>query len=152
MVSSIWRGRSRLDRGDLRQDSLGASRPGTASGRSELVENDSQAEDVGAAVDPVPLAPGLLGTHVGGRAGESVPLAEVLLREHQAEVGDARFALEVEQDVGRLDVAVDQVCAYGRGGAPRAIRATISADSRNDGRPCWSRSARLLPGTYLETT
>ena len=60
----------------------------------------------------MPLAPRLLGTHVGGRAGESGALAEVLLRRGQAEVGDARLALEVEQDVGRLDVAVDQAALW----------------------------------------
>ena len=45
----------------------------------QLVEDHAQAEDVGPAVDPVPLAPGLLGAHVGGRPGVAGALAEVLV-------------------------------------------------------------------------
>jgi hypothetical protein len=55
------------------------------------------------------LAPSLLGTHVGGRAGEARSGAEVLLAQRQAEVRHHRLALAVDQDVRRLDVAVDQV-------------------------------------------
>ena len=58
----------------------------------QLVEDHAEAEDVGAAVDPVPLAPGLLGAHVGGRPGKPGPLAEVLVLEGQPEVGDVRLA------------------------------------------------------------
>ena len=40
----------------------------------QLVEDDAQAEDVGPAIDPVPLAPRLLGAHVGRRARQPAPL------------------------------------------------------------------------------
>ena len=53
----------------------------------QLVEDDAQAEDVGAAIDPMPLAPGLLGAHVGRRPGVARAGAEVRLTEGQAEVG-----------------------------------------------------------------
>ena len=79
----------------------------------QLVEDDAQAEDVRAAIDPVPLAPGLLGAHVGRRPGEPGSLAEVLVPQRQPEVGHVRLAVEVDQDVGRLDVPVDQVPRMG---------------------------------------
>ncbi len=84
--------RPRLGRGDLVHH-LG---PRVAAERlaagQQLVEDDAQAEDVRAAVDPVPLAPGLLGAHVGGRAGEPGALAVVLILEGQAEVGHPGLA------------------------------------------------------------
>ena len=92
------------------QTRIASERPSSG---QQLVEHDAQAEDVGAAIDPVPFAPGLLGTHVGGRAGEPAPLAEVLVPEGQPEVGHARLACCVDQDVGRLDVAVDQPSGVG---------------------------------------
>ena len=50
-----------------------------------------------------------LGAHVGHRAHERAALAErVLQLRDAAEVGDARLAREAEQDVLRLQVAVDQ--------------------------------------------
>ena len=45
-----------------------------------------------AAIDPVPFAAGLLGTHVGGRSGVAWPLADILLSQGQAEIGHERLA------------------------------------------------------------
>ena len=61
----------------------------------------------------MPLAPGLLGTHVGRRAGQPPTLAEVLILEGKPEIGHAGFARGVDQDVGGLDVPVDQPSAMG---------------------------------------
>jgi hypothetical protein len=107
----------------------------------ELVEHDAQAEDVRTAVDPVPLAPGLLRAHVRGSAGNPGLLAVVLIPQRQPEVGHARLALEIDQDVGRLDVAVDQ--APGMGMVQRsATVATSSADWRTTTGPCPFGSAK----------
>ena len=79
----------------------------TLSGQ-KLVEDDAEAEDVGSAVDAVPLAVGLLGAHVRRSAGESVALAEVGVLEREAEVGENRRSGRVDEDVGRLYVAMDE--------------------------------------------
>ena len=54
----------------------------------QLVEDDAQAEDVRTPIDPVTLAPGLLGAHVGGCSSQPATLAEVLVPEGKPEVGD----------------------------------------------------------------
>ena len=54
------------------------------------------------------LAARLLGAHVRGRSRQSAPLAEVLVLEGQPEVGDRGLTRGVDEDVGGLDVAVDQ--------------------------------------------
>ena len=64
------------------------------------------------------LAPGLLGGHVLRRAGDDAALrqAGVVDRAGQAEVGDLDpLDAVLQQDVGRLDVAVDQPLGVGRG-------------------------------------
>ena len=58
----------------------------------QLVENDAQAEDVGAAIDPMPLATGLLGTHVRRSSGNPAPLPKSSSLQCQTEVGDERLA------------------------------------------------------------
>src|SRR5262249_57080073 len=55
-------------------------RPATG---QELVEYDAQAEDIRSAVDPVPLAPGLLGAHVRGGSAELALLAATVRPERQ---------------------------------------------------------------------
>ena len=79
----------------------------------QLVEDHAQAEDVRSPIDPVTFAPGLLGAHVGGRPSEPATLAEVLVLEGKPEVGDAGLARGVDQDVGGLDVPVDQPSGVG---------------------------------------
>src|SRR5207253_11267673 len=59
------------------------------------------------------FATGLFGTHVGGSTGPGRSLAEYDVAQGQAEVGDDRVAFGVEQDVGRLDVAMDQAALMG---------------------------------------
>jgi hypothetical protein len=64
--------------------------------------------------EPAALAAGLLGRHVAGCAddGPGGGQAGVLVGAlGQAEVGDARLALGVDQDVGRLEVAVQHAAA-----------------------------------------
>jgi hypothetical protein len=101
--------RSRLLRLDLLQHGFQALRVEGPLPGEQHVQDDAEAVDVGAGIDAVPLAPGLLRTHVRRGAGEAPPGAEVLLAQGQAEVRHHRLALAVNQDVRRLDVAVNQV-------------------------------------------
>ena len=116
----------------------------------QLVEDDAEAEDVGAAIDAVPFAAGLLGTHVGGRAGVARPVAHVLLAQGQAEIGDERPAGGVEQDVARLDVAVDEALRWWACCSASATVATSAAGCRA-GRPCADRPARVRPSMNFDT-
>ena len=88
------------------------------------VQHGAQAEQVGAVVDR--LAPGLLGRHEQGRAGDDAALGQagVVHRAGQAEVGDLH-ALDavLQQDVRRLDVAMDQPLRVGRGQARCGLHA-----------------------------
>ena len=79
----------------------------------QFVEDDAQAEDVAAAIDPMPFATGLFRTHVGGRPGVARPLAHVLLSQGQPEIGHERLAALVEQNVARLDVPMHQPLLVG---------------------------------------
>jgi hypothetical protein len=81
-----------------------------------LVEHAPQAVDVAPAVDRT-LAAGLLRAHVGRRADRSARLGEPIVtgglhRGGDTEVGDDRLIV-LEQDVLRLDVAVDHAVAVG---------------------------------------
>ena len=82
----------------------------------QLVEDDAEAVDVAAGVDPVRLAAGLLGAHVGRRAQHLAVEGHrrlVGLALGQAEVHQVRPAVVVEHDVRRLDVAVDDAVVVG---------------------------------------
>ena len=73
------------------------------------IEDDADRPDVGPPVQAVGLAAHLLGSHVRKRAGHLAPPQPLNLLVHgQPEVADLGPALEVEQDVGRLQVAMDQ--------------------------------------------
>ncbi len=77
--------------------------------RQQLVERHAQRVDVAPMVDDRPLRHRLLGAHVSQRpdhvAGHRQ--AGFGLHPRQAEVGDPEVAPGVDQQVGRLDVAVD---------------------------------------------
>ncbi len=79
----------------------------------QLVQDDPQAEDIGASIDPVSLAPYLLRTHVGRRAGQALDPPEIFLPQRQAEVGQVSLAGTVDQQVGGLDIAVHQSILMG---------------------------------------
>ena len=145
-------GRAGLGRGDLLHDLGVRVAPERPPAGQQLVEDDAQAEDVRAAIDPVPLAPGLLGAHVGRRPGEPGSLAEVLVLQRQPEVGHERLARGVEQDVGRLDVAVDQAPGVGVVQGLGDRRHQLGRLPERRAGPAASASARSLPSMYLETT
>ena len=72
----------------------------------QLVQHHAQAEDIGPAVDQMPFATGLLRTHIGGGTRQSGLGGNLVFGQSQAEVRQVRTAGGVDQDVGRLDVAV----------------------------------------------
>ncbi len=90
------------------------SRDGRLAGH-QLVERHRQRVDVRAVVDVDRPAHGLLGAHVpeGPHQVAGHGQARVVPEPGQAEVGDPERAPLVDQDVGRLDVAVDHPQAVG---------------------------------------
>src|SRR5579871_866745 len=78
-----------------------------------VAPSHARTEEVGPALYRVPLAASLLRAHVGGRPGKAGPLTEFLLPQGQPEVGHVGLAAAAEEDVGRLDVAVDQPLGMG---------------------------------------
>ena len=102
--------------------------------REQAIERRAQAIHVGPRADPLEVAGRLLGAHVGGRpqrrAGERLGRAAgrrrsqgALVRRQarlrparrlgQAPVDDQRLAILADDDVGRLDVAVDHAAGVG---------------------------------------
>ena len=83
--------------------------------REELVKHDSQAEDVGTAIHEVPFASRLFGTHVGGSSHQFVAgiPAEILVPQGNPEIGDIGLAYGIDQDIGRLHVAVNESLRMG---------------------------------------
>ena len=79
----------------------------------QLIEDDAQAEEVAAAIDPVSFAPCLFRTHVGGRPGVTWSLAHILFAQRQAEIPDKRLATLVEQDIAGLDVPMHEPLLVG---------------------------------------
>ena len=59
------------------------------------------------------LATSLLGTHIKRRSGGGRALAKVLLSKSQTEIGNVRFAGDIQQQVARLDVSMHQALSVG---------------------------------------
>src|SRR5262249_14304228 len=82
------------------------------------VEDGAQPVDVAGGGDRPAVAGRLLGRHVGRGAEDRPRLGELdvgLDLLGQAEVGDVRVPLVVDQDVGRLEVAVQDAAGVGVG-------------------------------------
>ena len=94
---------------DLPQERLPVGAVEDRPQRQQLVQRRAERVDVGAVVDQDALAGRLLGAHVAQRAEQVAGLrqAGVGVELGQAEVGDPDVAAAVDQQVGRLDVAVD---------------------------------------------
>ena len=114
IVSSIWRGGRASVVAIRSMSSLRASilvlgfGDERSSPGQQFVEDHAQAEDVGSPIDPMTFTTGLLWAHVRRRSCDPGTLAEVLVLERQSEVGDERLPRGVDQDVGGLDVPMDQ--------------------------------------------
>ena len=91
-----------------------------------LIERDAERIEVAAGIDRAVHPPGLLGRHIGERAGDDLGRLGRLTLARQtrgdAEPGEPRPSVRaVHQDIGRLDVLVDEAAlvrlAHGRGDA-----------------------------------
>ena len=79
----------------------------------QFVEDDAQAENVAAAIDPVPFAACLFRTHVGGRPGVTWSLAHILSRNARPKSPTNGLPLLVEQDIAGLDVPMHKPLLVG---------------------------------------
>ena len=116
IVGSSRRGAIGSSRGDLAEQLLAVvAVEGGAEGR-QLVEGRPEAVDVGPGAERPP-APGLLGAQVAEGPDHVAGLGQVAAVEEagQAEVGDPEVAGRVEQEVRRLDVAMEDAQAVGVG-------------------------------------
>src|SRR5262249_11272106 len=106
-------GRTRVDRRDLLQN----RRYGVASKRQpprqQLIQDDAEAENVGAAVQGGARAARLPRAHEGGRPGGAGFLAIISLLRAKTEVGDDRLTRRVKKNIGRLDVAMNESAPVG---------------------------------------
>jgi hypothetical protein len=114
--------------------------------RQHLVENHAQRVEIAAAVDVEPLD--LLRRHVGGRPHREARARAPIAAEEagDAEVHDLRRAVRCDDDVGRLDVAVDHpltVCLVERiQNAGAQTRGLPRREGTGAGQPRLQRLAR----------
>ena len=104
------RRRHRLGRLDLLERLQDRRPPERRTTDQEFVQDHAQRVDVGERADLLGLALGLLGGHVAGRAQDRLGRRQARFDVQalgQAEVGDLGRAVGGDQDVGRLQVAVD---------------------------------------------
>ena len=87
--------------------------------RQHLIQHDSQGIDIRAAVGFSALAKGLLRRHVAGRSDDRAFGGDRLFRGEllgDSEVGDERLSVSIQDDVGRLEVPMDDallMCVIG---------------------------------------
>ncbi len=80
-----------------------------AAARDQFIENHTQREEIGARVGPFPLD--LLRRHIGGSAHRRSFTRQLRCPapSRQAKVGDLDMSFGREEDVGRLDIAMNYV-------------------------------------------
>ncbi len=128
-IRHLVRDRDRLLRDVLDQQRAGPRAPERHIPREHLIRDDAQRIEIAAAID-FAIARALLGTHVGrrpdrhpGRGQPRVRAAGVADRARDAEVGHHRApTIGRQQDVVRLDVAVDYAARMGVGEGARHLR------------------------------
>ena len=92
----------------------------------ELVEDDAGRKNVGPVIDGLPLD--LFRRHIGRRTDHRAGLRGLALlrlrvdHARHAEIGELRMPLDVDHDVGRLDVAVDDPGFVGEIQRPKQFR------------------------------
>ena len=92
-----------------------SARNGGAGGQ-QLVEDRTQSIDVGRRPQPFSQAAGLLGGHVAGRSHDRAAQRDRAILAGplgQAKVSDIRASLAIEQDVGWLQVAMEEAAFVG---------------------------------------
>ena len=145
------RGARRLLVGDLVDDLVDGRSVERYAAGDRLVKDGAQGEDVASSVDLVRVPAGLLRGHVGRGPHDGAALREVRLGVgglRQAEVGDLGDAVRVDQDVRRLDVAVDDAVLVGvvdrLADLPHEGEDLLDGDAGREGRPAL-RGGLLLP-------
>ncbi len=143
-------GRIRRDRGERLLEVLVEQAPERAPGervlaREHLVQHDPERVDVRSGRER--FEPDLLGGQVRGRAADhrSGRLLERAGSERDAEVRQVGVALLVEQDVGRLHVAVDDALPVRRRRAPTRCGRGSERRVRRRARRSSSRSSTVPP-------
>jgi hypothetical protein len=102
-----------IEAGDLLQHLGPAVRAKRPSACQQFIQDHSHAENVGAAVHQVPFAACLFRAHVVGRTHDACLFAEILIPQRQTKVRQMRATGCIDQDVGRLDVAMHQTAIVG---------------------------------------
>ena len=108
-------GRSRLLKGDLPQQLLPIAAGKRRLQRQHLVQRYTQRVDIGPVIDRSTISQGLLLAHVT-QSADQIPAhgqAGEVLTVRQAEVGNPKIAARVHQQVGGLDVAMDDADLMG---------------------------------------
>ncbi len=97
--------------------------------REQEIQHAAQAEDVAARASCFVLPPGLLGGHVGERAapGRVDVFGPRLPHPGQAEVDQPGLALFVDQDVRRLDIAMNDPRRCAAPKAPASLATSVAA-------------------------
>ena len=95
--------------------------------RQQLVENYAQTIDIAARIDQVSITARLFRAHVGRGAREDATVAEIFVAQSKSEIGDQAVAIFIEQDIGGLDVAMNQA-------APMRVVQTFGQFSNQLGR------------------
>ena len=110
--------------------------------REDFVQGRPEAVDIRAVIDRPLGRFGLLGTHVAWRAQQfaAAGQGEIVPVPGEAEVGDPQHATLVEEEVGRLDVAVNDTALVGVGQALRGLDAEF-------GYPATALPRFQFPGT-----
>jgi len=81
-----------------------------ATTREQFVKDDAETPDVGATIETMRFSADLLRGHVGrGSGAERVAGIKFLIKNGEAEITDSGPPMLVEDDIGRLEVAVEQV-------------------------------------------
>ena len=115
------------------------------------IERDAERIEVAAEVDRAIHSPGLFGRHIGERAGDNLGRLGRLTLARQtrgdAEPGEPRPSVgAVDQDVGRLDVLVDEAALVRLAQGPAMPMARRRKRSTSIGSPI-SRSSGSPPGS-----
>jgi hypothetical protein len=110
----------------------------------QLVKNHPQAVDIRAGIYPMALAARLLWTHVWRSPGKGRPHTIFSFTKGDAEVRNIGPAFSIDEDVGRLDVAMDDIPLVG-------IMERLGYTNNDRQRRCPARAAAAEVSTEVLT-
>lgn len=110
----VFPGRARFRGGDLHHQFVGTTTVERPLSGEQFVEHNPQTEDIAPAVEPMPFAAGLLGTHIGRSTGDMSFGEKIVVADREAEIRYVgRAGVFFEEDVGRFQIAMDQAAIVG---------------------------------------